>query len=221
MSQLNIKLEIILTQFVDYVNCIRKYLETHEKIDDVCFYLTCLPCSKHKGAKVNMLLESKRDELFRANTFIEVFIILQNFTSYLNYHLFEKIIEAFIPNKDRESKKQLDYPSHLRHYLEGHNISEFKLLKPLFEKMSNDSMKLTILLDIESSCRLSKVADLRAAIAHIMILDIDTVQIYDIWEESVVTTLIPSSIGISEFTPQQENTLQALSGKKIECSGFT
>ena len=168
-----------------------------------------------------MLLESKRDELFRAKTFIEVFIILQNFTSYLNYHLFEIIIEAFIPNKDRESKKQLDYPSYLRHYLEGHNISEFILLKPLFEKMSNDSMKLTILLDIESSCRLSKVTDLRAAIAHIMILDIDTVQIYDIGEESVVTTRIPSSIRISEFTPQQENTLQALSGKKIECSGFT
>ena len=168
-----------------------------------------------------MLLESKRDELLSATTFIELFILLQNFTSYLNYHLFEKIIEAFIPNKDRESKKQLDYPSYLRHYLEEHKISEFILLKPLLKKMSNDRMKLTILLDIESSCRLSKVADLRAAIAHIMILDIDTVQIYDIWEESVVTTLIPSSIGISEFTPQQENTLQALSGKKIECSGYT
>ena len=221
-SQLNFKLESILTRFADYVNCIRKYLETHEKVDDVCYYLTCLPCSKHRGAKVKMLFESKRDELLSAATFIEVFIILQNFTSYLNYHLFEKIIEAYIPNYYRISKEQLEYPSFLNVYLNELKISEFKLLKPIFKGMPNDNKKVTILLEVKSTCRLSKITELRAQIAHIMRLDIATVQIYDIGEGSVVVTLlIPSSIKILEFTPQQENMLQALSVMKLECDGCT
>ena len=225
MFQLNIKLESIVTRFADYRYCIRGYLETHRKIKDVCHYLTCLPCSKHKGAKVKMLLASKRDELLSATTFIEVFIILENFTSYLNYHLFEKIIKQFIPN--RKSQEQLEYPSYLKQYIEELKISEFELLKPILPKISNDSMKLTIILDIKSTCHLSKITKLRAHIAHIMGFDIATVQIYDIGEGSVVVTLllfIPSLCIFPkklEFTPHQENMLQALSVVKIECNGYT
>ena len=225
--QLNVELKSILTQFADYCYCIRKYLEKHEKIDDVCYYLTCLPCSKHEGDKVEMLLASKRDELLRSTTFIEVFIILENFTSFLNYHLFEKIIDQFMKG-DRKSQKQLEYPSHLKQYLEKHKISEFEMLKPILAKLSNDSMELTFILNIKSTCRLSKITDLRAQVAHILVLDVATVQIYDIGEGStVVTLLIPSSIGMYifakklKFTSQQDNTLQALSVMKIECNGYT
>ena len=223
MLQLNIKLESIVTRFADYRYCIQEYLETHRKIKNVCNYLTCLPCSRHKGAKVKMLLASKRDELLSSTTFIEVFIILENFTSYLNYHLFEKIIKRFIPN--RNSQEQLEYPTYLKQYLEELKISEFELLKPILPKISSDSMKLTIILDIKSTCDLSKITELRSQIAYIMGLDIVTVQIYDIGEGSVIVTLLIPSLCIFpkklEFAPQQEDILQSLSVTKIECNGYT
>lgn len=173
-----------------------------------------------------MLLSSKRKQLLSATTFIGVFIILESFTSYLNYHLFEKIIDEY--NIPRKSQKQLDYPSSLKQYLEEQKISEFDLLKPILAKLSKDGIKLIIILDIKSTCRLSKITNLRDQVAHIMSLDIAAVQIYDIGKGSVVVTLlIPSSIGMCiftkriEFTPQQEKTLQALSVTKIECNGNT
>ena len=221
VSQLNSNFVRILTQFADYVDCIREYLTDHKKVEDVCFYLSQLPCSSK--SKVTLFESSTRDKLLGATSFSVAFNILTDYTSFLNYHLFEKIIDKYIPIRDRQ--QQLEYPLYLRKYFNEHRVSEFSLLEPVLAKISDDKMTLIIILNAKSTCRVSEITDLTAYVAQLMTLDIAAVQIYNIEEGSVVVTLlIPNSIGMCiftkrlEFTRQQENIL---SFTKIECNGNT
>ena len=225
-EQLTRKLQRILVQFANYVCCIRIHLEEKPvDIEDFSQYIQSLPGYECGGDKL-MLLSSRRDELSKANTFIKIFIILQECTSFLNYQLFEYIIDTYII--ERNSLAKLDYPSKLHKYLEELKISEFILLKPILANISDDNMRLTIVLNIEETCRVSKITNLRKQVARIMSLDIAAIQIHDIGEGSVIVTLlIPCSIATYiftskfRFTPQQDEEFQALSVEKMECNGYT
>ena len=115
--------------------------------------------------------------------------------SFLNYDIFEYLIEHFKLDRDQEDFK---YPEKLKAYVKKQRISG---TKPALSKYTDDMMKLTLVLDIDSMCRLDKLLDIAKAVAKILGVLPSTFLIYDIRESCVeVTFLILKSIAESMFS---------------------
>ena len=194
----------------------------------LCTYLLGLSSFNldHRDQKL-MLLSSKRTELERANNLNDIFIILKTeCASFLNYHIFERLLKNFkINKKDIESLK---YPEKLRDYVKKHKISEFVEIQPQLGRLTDDRKELVLVLDIESTCRLSQITDIGKAVAKIMGLKQSTLLIHNIKLSCVVVAFLLSSpvanfifVNNKIFSKNQVENFQTLSIQKIKCNDFT
>ena len=172
-----------------------------------------------------ILLSAHKAELERANNLYEVFSILSTeYASFLNYDIFQYIIDTYQIDHGQE---ELKYHEHLKAYLEKHKVSEFIELNPHLKEVTAGSSKLILKVDVESTCRLSKIKDLESAVAEILNLNSATLQLLDISNGCVVVTfLIPTPIAEIVFhkhtvlTKKQVKILQAESILRMECNGY-
>ena len=212
----------ILTAFANYTFCVQQSLqEKNVEVDSICDYLLGFTSDNHSIA---LLSGAKRAKLEEANSISKIFRFLKReCTSFLNYDIFECLIEHFQLDRDQE---YLKYPDKLKKYVQKQRISEFIEIKPALSKYTDDMMKLTLVLDIDSMCRLDKLLDVAKAVAKILGVLPSTLLIYDIRESCVeVTFLIQKSIAESIFSNNeifsgdQEDKFRQLLVKKLACNG--
>ena len=219
---LKYNLRNILTAFANYTFCIQLSLqEKNIDVSSICDYLMGFTSSDHSIA---LLSCAKRDELESANTISKIFRFLKKeCTSFLNYDIFECLIERFKLDRDQED---LQYPEKLKAFVTKHTISEFIEIKPALSEYTVDKMKLTLVLNIDSINQLDKLLDIANTVSKIMGILPSALLIYDIKESCVeVTFLIPRSLAeiifISDeiFSEYQKERFCNLLVKQIECNG--
>ena len=219
-------LDEIITKYASYVDCLRIIVREKGILpEDLCSYLLSLSASSKssKGQKLS-LLSDKKSELEKKTTITDIFNFLTTECAFfLNYDIFQKIITKYKITEDRE---ELKYCDHLKAFIEKHKISEFVKINPLL-KHTSGSEKLILKCDIESTCNLAKVDELKKLVAKVLDLNPSTLQIFDIEDGCVVVTfLIPASVVDSVFTPkavftsQQEDELRTASVLWLECNGY-
>ena len=194
-------LKQIIKIYGSFVDCVRTSIE--EKgvtAEALCMYLLSVSAfSTNRQGHTLALLSDKKSELQKATTVIEIFnILITECASFLNYDIFQDILEKYDINADQ---KELKYSEHLKAYMEKHKISEFAAISPLLNSRKS-SKELTLKYDVESTSRLAKVADLRRFLASIPVAD---------------AIFAPNTV----LTAQQERDLQAASVLWLECNGYT
>ena len=153
--------------------------------------------------------------------------------SFLHYEIFQSILENYDITKHL---KRLQYSKYLEDFIQKHKIADFATISPQL-KDKNGTKEFILKFDIESTCELAKVTELKKIIAEIMDLNPLTFEIIGIEEGCVVVTfLIPASVADAiftpsstdafftpdiVFTPQQEDKLQAASVLWLKCNGHT
>ncbi len=218
-------IEEIIKKYASYVDCILAIMKGVSPEDLRSYLLSLSASSKSFNGQKLSLMSDKKLELKEKNTINDIFDFLTTESaSFLNYDIFETIMKKYRIVEDREDLK---YHDHLRAYIEKHKIIEFVKINPLL-KEKDGSTRVTLKYDIEITCSLAKVNDLKKFIAKILNLHPSTLQIVDIEEGCVVVTfLIPATVADAiftpdtVFTPQQEEELQAASVLQLECNGYT
>ena len=215
---LECNLRNILTAFA---NCVQQSLqEKNVEVDSICDYLIGFTSNEHSIA---FLSGAKRAKLAEANSISKIFRFLKEECT--SFFIYECLIERFKLDRDQEDLK---YPEKLKAYVKKQRISEFIETKPALGKYTDDMMKLTLVLDIDSMCRLDKLLDVAKAVAKIMGVLPSTLLIYDIRESCVeVTFLIQKSIAESIFSndeifsDNQKDEFRQLLVRQLKCNGHS
>lgn len=217
----------IIKKYASYVDTLRSIVnEKGVTPEDLRSYLMSLPAfsASYKGQKLSLLAD-KEAELEKCNTVTSIFTFLTTkCASFLNYEIFQSILEHYNVKVDQE---RLKYQDHLDAYIKKHKIAEFIKINPLL-KTIKWSKELTLKFDIESTCRLAKVDELKQFLAEILDLNPSSLQIVDIQEGCItVTFMIPTSVADALFTPdtkltsQQEEKFRAALVLWLKCNSCT
>ena len=192
--QLRRGLQKITTKYTAYVGCIRELLKAKRVLlKDLRSDLLTLSAFNHKENKLLALADHKY-ELEKATDFNDVFDLLStHYASFLNYDIFGLILQKY--KLYDCNLEDLNYPDHLKAYLERHKISEFIKINPRLKKYEGSSKELTLKMDLETTRNLTHLMNIKAEIANIFDLNSAALQLVDITEGCVlVTFLIPSCI---------------------------
>ena len=170
-----------------------------------------------------MLMSAHKAELEKAVDLYDVFKLVSTvYASFLNYDIFQFIVNIYQIDHGQE---ELKYPQHLRTYINKHKLSE---CLHGFRDITDGSSKLILKIDIEATSRLSKIIDIQSAIASILGMNFETLQLLNISDGCVVVTfLIPTHIAeivfnkVTAFTGKQVQMFQAQSILTLECNSYT
>lgn len=145
-------LKQIIAKYASYVDYIRNKIEEKQvNVKSLRSYLMSLTATSTTHEL--LLMSDKRPELYKAKDIHEIFDFLSTeCCSFLNYEIFQNIVENYEISDNHE---KLEYPKHLKDYMDKHKISEFVKINPLL-KTRKYTKELTLKLDVESSCRLAK-----------------------------------------------------------------
>lgn len=202
----------ICSSYVSYVRCIRNSIEEKGiSVDDLRSYLYADYCRHFSGV-----------ELERATTLCRIFDIIREYTSFLNYKLFQCIIKEFGINPDQDALK---YPDHLEAYIKKLKISEFIKINPRLAE-SHESKKLILKVDIKVTCPLSQVIELKRETARIFKLMPSAIQLYSIEDGCIVVTFhIPALVAdlilerCKKLAPNEKKKIWSFSVFWLECDG--
>ena len=220
-------LKQIIAKYASFVDCLRAVViekgVTSEELRSYLSSLSAFSCNKD-GQRL-YLLSDKKHKLREANTITDIFTFLSTeCASFLNYDIFERIMHRY---KIDDNQEQLKYRDHLEVYVNKHKISEFEKINSSLRK-SATSKKLIVKFDIEITCRLAKIIDLKKTIAEILDVTPSALQIVDIEEGCIVLTFhVSASIADALFspdtvlTPQQEENFRATSVLWLTCNNYT
>jgi hypothetical protein len=188
--------------------------ESGVSVEDFRTYLLKLPAfaSDHHDT----LLSGVRAEMKKADTINKLFdLIGEEYTSFLNYDIFQSILNKYCKGVDCEDLK---YPEHLKAYVDEHNVAEFCSVNPQLAKTSTTSEKLHFKFDIEKTCRVGKVFDLKPKIAKLLGVIPSALQLFSVEDGCIIVTyLIPAFVAENIFaedgdmTVEQWTAFQALS----------
>ena len=119
----------------------------------------------------------------------------------------------------------MEYPDHLKAYLEKHKISEFIEINPLLREFTTKSTELVLKIDIEATSRLSKLKRLKTTVAKILGLKSRTLRLLDVNDGCIAATfLLPTLVAELVFTEhtaltdEQSEQLRNLSVLRLECN---
>ena len=231
-QQLRRNLKKIGRQYASYVRCIYTALGAKGiTADDLTAYLLKLPALKvDTDDEQHKLLTGIGTELKKAETIHEIINLLdENCASFIDYDIFEGIVDEYnvsegLTDKNRE---KLNYPEHLKTYIEMHKLSEFIKINPKLSKHTSHSEELTLKFEIDlSKYRLADLDELKPIISDILEIKTSTLRLLCIEEGCVVVTfLIPSSVAHFIFpsgkvlTAQQMKRFRDLSALWLKCCG--
>ena len=195
--QLELNLEEIQQRYALFVfSLCQSVIQKGMTVKDLSLYLMNLPALECNDDKEkHKLLAGVKAKLQDASTIHEIFSLLsQECASFLNYGVFQSILDDH--KISTGNSDELNYSKHLKDYLERHRISEFVELNPKLEKFnSNASKKLILKFNISLSSRVTRVFNLKKAVAKILRLKPSALQLVGVEEGCVVVTfLIPSFV---------------------------
>ena len=101
----------------------------------------------------------------------------------------------------------MKYSQHLKDYVSKLKTSEFMKFNPLLKRYDGVSKELVVKIDIEATERLSRILDVRTAIADIFDLNPSQIELVDLKEGCIIATFhIPIPVAEAVFN---ENTVLA------------
>ena len=223
--QLDKELQNITAQYTMYVKRIRETLQDKGvTAKDLSANLLNFSAFNHDTTEQRlMLMSAHKAELWKAVDLYDVFDLVSTvYASFLNYGIFQLIVNIYQIDHGQE---ELKYPQHLRTYINKHNLSE---CPPGFREVTGGSSKLILKIDIEETSGLSKIVDIQSAIASILGMNFETLQLLNISDGCVVATfLIPTHIAdivfnkLTVFTEKQVQMFQAELILTLECNDHT
>lgn len=208
-----------MTKYSVYVCKIRRFLRDRDV--SARSDLLTMPATNLANQELT-LLSFHEAELKRADTLNKIFdLLVTEYTSFLNYGIFQFIVEIYRIN----DQDVLKYPEHLKTYLEEHKVSEFVAITTPRKKIGASSKKLVLKVNIALFTRMSKIIDLTEAIAAILGINRTALQLLDIGKGCIIVTfLIPTPVANLLFkkhtvlTRQQEKQIQYLGVMFLKCN---
>jgi hypothetical protein len=183
----------IIGQYASYVHFILTSLKTKEvSVGDLCAYLLSLSafqtgCCNQKCE----LLSSVKPELEKATTVYKIFESISKCTSFFNYQIYQYLINQY---DIEDTRDRLKYPDYLNAYIKKHKISEFIEVNQALKEIDDvKSTKLVLKFDIELTCEVAKVAELRSAIAKLLHLNVAALQLVNIDDGCMEITFLIST----------------------------
>ena len=224
-QQLEMNLEQITTRYTSYTDYIHMSIKAKGvSVSDFRSYLIKLTAFRPGCKEQCKLLSGIKAELDEADTINKIFDLLICECTFFDTKIFELLVNRF-GIKDTEDTGILDYPEHLKAYINRHKISEFIAINPALEKHTK-SAKITFKFDIELTSKLAKVTNLQAAVAKILGLKPSTLQLLNVEEGCVTVTFhIPAEaadiifVHNKQFTPGDIENFRAMSVLWLECNG--
>jgi hypothetical protein len=217
-QELEFNLDVIRKQYALFVSHIHDALVDIEvSVESLCTYLVRLPALEYDDGKdEHKLLYGISDQLEKADTVTKIFGVLHDYTSFLNYDVYQCILDRYsteLPNTDLDAFK---YSEKLEAYLHKHKLSEFVELNRGLEKITDSSKKLILKFDIALPSKVTKVLHLKKAIAKVLRLKTPALRLVGIEEGCVlVTFLIP--FYPASLSPEQIQELWTLSVLRFQC----
>ena len=218
-QKLDLNLEDIRKRYAAFVSCIFDHLcDKKVSVKKLRMYLIGLPAMEYNsnGEEFN-LFSGVKDKLMKAVTIEKIFEVLQEYGSFMNYDVFQCILDHYniIPANGYEANV-LNYSEHLKSYFDKHTLSEFIELNPRLEKINDPSKKLILKFNITLPTRVTKVVDLKKPIAKICKLQLSALRLVSIEKGCVlVTFLIPPFV--PDLTLEQIQELQTLPVLSLKC----
>ena len=224
-QQLAMNLEQVMSRYASYLDCIVTSIRAKGvSVADFRSFLLSLPAFLY-GDKYKLLSGTKA-QLEQADTINKIFDVLScECASFLDYDIFQRVVDEYCIE---DSEGKLNYPAHLRRYINRHKISEFIEINPQLEKYSVESTVIILKFDIELTCKLARVVQLQDAVAKILRLKSYALRILDISEGCVMVTFLISVVAAraifahdKQFTPKEIEEFQALKVLWLEFDGNT
>ena len=155
--------------FVSYVQekIIEKEAVTAHKLRIFLLHLPAL--TSEDNEEHGKLLYGVKSEFQKATTVDDIFLLLSQFTSFLDYHIYLSIAERFEINIEEE---KTEYFKHLNEYVNKHRISDLINTIPTLckhcDQFADKSKTLVFKLNIKMSCKFAELITLKSAVAKLL-----------------------------------------------------
>ena len=154
-------------------------------------------------------------------------LIGNRFASFLHYGIFQSILNEYCSDEEKNCDV-MKYSEHLKDYIKKHNIKEFLDINPILMKLTKNSKKLCLKIDIEKTTKIAEVMDFERTIARILEIRPSSVKLFKIENGCVILTfLIPDVIADNIFSAtktrlsrKQIEMFQRSSVRWLECDGY-
>ena len=132
--RLDIDLESIQSAFTNLQLDTKKSLEDKQKkqkkpqsiIEDLAFFLLGFLCKRAVYDR-EVLLNDHRDDLKKAKSIHDIFVVVQTFTSFLDYHILEEIIKNH--GEPKNKKNLANYTKQLNIFLQNWKVEPLHVKK--------------------------------------------------------------------------------------------
>ena len=224
--QLRVNYRQIKEKFASFVASLcTAVIATQVSFQDFKLYVLGLSAFPDQDGKhPNLLDPHTKAKIEEADSIHNIFGILINMhcCSIMDINIFQSIMKKYDIKADSQD---LRYSDHLTAYINKHEISELMKIFPGVSGKRN-SKKVTLKFDIKLFGKVSKLIELKTAIADIMNLNPSAFQLISIEEGCVVVTfLVPEAVAEHIFkmslTETQKADIKALSVNWLKCENFT
>ena len=227
LNDLKIKLtnemKEIRQKYNSYAKIIRESLEGKKiTAKEFSSYLLEQSAFDHdQDEQKEILLSTHQADIENAADLKSIFKLLgKRFASFLNYEIFEFIVDDYELDDGNEAFK---YPQHLKTYINNLKISEFISVNPQLGNI-HDSNFFQLKIDIDLTTRLSKLFEIKLHIAKILGVKSATIQLVDIERGCIEATFkIPTTVAkivFKSLTDKQVEQLQGLQILWLRCKDY-
>ena len=192
------KRDEIMNRYASFVSCLCTSVKaTGVSVEDFRTYLLKLPAFTNN--QQDKLLSGVKDDMKKACTINEIFdLIGEEYTSFLNYDIFLSILNQYCSGVNNNA---LNYPEHLKAYIDQHKINEFIRVNPELAKITDTDEKFKFKFDIEETSKVAKVLDLKSKIAAILGITPSALRLFSIKKGClIVTFLTPAFVADKIFS---------------------
>ena len=222
-QQLELNRKQIKNRNVSFIKCVREAIkEKGVTASELCAYLLPACNDDQSEQKQSVILSS--EDLEKSTTIEQIFIVLSKYTSFLNYEIYQNMLDDF---EIEINTDKLNYAEHIKEYAEMHKVSEFGDINPLLKTFTDKAKKITLKIDVESTCSLAKILDIKKFLSNILGIRKSALGILDIKKGCLLVTFVmPASLASNIFTSDKQFSVeefqqfQSLSILWLECNGF-
>ena len=215
----------IVTLYASYFRCIQESIERKGiSVVKLCSYVMSLEAFEADHDIQCKLLAEIRHELESAESTQKLLdLVAKDCASFMNIGILGRIVKEFGLDSGQDAMK---YPEYLVSYINKHKISEFTQINPKLAESTDTSKEISLKVDIAATCKLAKIKDLHAAVAHILHLLPSAIQLVSIQQGCVVVkfrilTHVADMIFTKDkkFSHSEKDILRSLSVLRLECDG--
>ena len=226
---LETNIEQIIGRYASYVRCILTSVQAKGvSVTDLRSFLLNLSAFQSGCNEQCNLLSGVKKELDEADTINKIFDLLScECASFLNIAIFKFIVDEY-GIEDTGGRDRLKYPEHLDEYIKMHKVSEFVAVNPALKQhaRSEGSVELVLKFNVELTCKLARVINLRSAVAKILRLRPSALQLLSIEEGCLIVTFLISAkvadivfVCDKKLTPEEYEEFLMLEVIWLECNG--